>query len=77
MHVDYYQIGKKEKLKNNFDSMRCQKSKPYTVENNVIEHKKLEGEEEISLNSIVSSPAQSLLITACHQDILAIKVSNH
>lgn len=38
---------------------------------------KLEGEEEISLNSIVSSPAQSLLITACYQDILAIKVSDH
>lgn len=38
---------------------------------------KLKGEEEISLNSIVSSPAQPLLITACHQEILAIKVSDN
>lgn len=38
---------------------------------------KLDGEEEISLNSIVSSPAQSFLIMACRQEILTIKVSDH
>lgn len=30
---------KKKKLKNNFDSTRCQKTKPHTLENNVIKHR--------------------------------------
>lgn len=37
----------------------------------------LDGGEEIGLNSIVSSPAWSFLIMACHQKILTIKVSDH
>lgn len=38
---------------------------------------KLDMEEEIGLNSIVSGPHYSFLITACHQEILTINVSDH